>query len=65
MIDTSNDPEVIDSKQSGFITRDGIVIVLCIHRLEYTKWTLQLSMPIAPRQFGMMNSILTTTHSRS
>lgn len=42
MIDTSNDPEVIDSKYSGFITRDGVTIELCIYRLEDTKWTLEV-----------------------
>lgn len=42
MIDTSNDPEVIDSKHSGFITRDGVTVELCIYRLEDTKWTLEV-----------------------
>ena len=42
MIDTSNDPEVIDSKHSGLITRDGVTIELCIYRLEDTKWTLEV-----------------------
>ena len=42
MIDTSKDPEVIDSKHNGFITRDGVTIELCIYRLEDTKWTLEV-----------------------
>lgn len=42
MIDTSNDPEVIDSKHSGVITRDGVTIELRIYRLEETKWTLEV-----------------------
>lgn len=42
MIDTSNDPKVIDSKHCGFITRDGVTVELCIYRLEDTKWTLEV-----------------------
>lgn len=42
MFDTSNDPKVIDSKHSGFITRDGVTVELCIYRLEDTKWTLEV-----------------------
>lgn len=42
MIDTSDDPEVIDSKHSGSVTRDGVTVQLCIYRLEHTKWTLEV-----------------------
>lgn len=42
MIDTSNDPEIIDSKHSGSVTRDGVTIQLCIYRLAHTKWTLEV-----------------------
>jgi hypothetical protein len=42
MIDTSNDPKVIDSKHTGYITREGVTVELCIYRLEHTKWTLEV-----------------------
>ena len=42
MFDTSNDPEVIDSKHSGYITRHGVTVELCIYRLAHTKWTLEV-----------------------
>ena len=42
MIDTSDDPKIIDSKHSGFVTRDGVTVELCIYRLEHTKWTLEV-----------------------
>ena len=42
MIDTSDDPKIIDSKHNGFVTREGVTIELCIYRLEHTKWTLEV-----------------------
>lgn len=42
MIDTSKDPKLIDSKHSGYVTRDGVTVELCIYRLEHTKWTLEV-----------------------
>jgi hypothetical protein len=42
MIDTSNDPKLIDSAHSGAVTREGVTIKLCIYRLEHTKWTLEV-----------------------
>jgi uncharacterized protein len=42
MIDTSNDPKIIDSKHNGHVMRDGVTVELCIYRLENTKWTLEV-----------------------
>ena len=42
MIDTSNVPKIIESRHSGYVTRDGVTIELCIYRLEYTKWALEV-----------------------
>ncbi len=42
MIDTSDDPKIIDSKHSGYVTREGVTIELCIYRLEHTKLTLEV-----------------------
>lgn len=42
MIDTSKDPKLIDSKHSGYVTRDGVTVELCIYRLEHTRWTLEV-----------------------
>jgi hypothetical protein len=42
MIDTSNDPKIIESTHSGVVTREGVTIKLCIYRLERTKWTLEV-----------------------
>jgi len=42
MIDTSNGPKIIDSKHSGYVTRDGVTVELCIYRLVHTKWSLEV-----------------------
>jgi len=38
----SEDPELISSRHSGYFTRDGVTVELCIYRLADTKWTLEV-----------------------
>lgn len=39
----TSDPEIVDSKHSRLVTRDGITVELCIYRLDTGKeWSLEL-----------------------
>jgi uncharacterized protein len=42
MNDNSNNPKLIDSRHSGYVTRDDVTIELCIYRLQHSKWTLEV-----------------------
>src|SRR5438477_8216929 len=36
---SGQDPEIITSKHSGYVTKDDVTVELCIYRLADTKWT--------------------------
>jgi hypothetical protein len=42
MTKNEKDLEIITSRHSGHVTKDGVTVKLCIYRLEYTKWTLEV-----------------------
>lgn len=42
MNDSEKDPEIITPRHSGYVTKDGVTVELCIYRLEDTKWTLEV-----------------------
>lgn len=42
MADNDKDPPIIFSRHSGYVTKDGVTVELCIYRLEHTKWTLEV-----------------------
>ena len=42
MTRSEKDPEIVTSRHSGYVTKDGVTVKLCIYRLEYTKWTLEV-----------------------
>ena len=42
MTSGGQDPEIITSKHSGYVTKDDVTVELCIYRLADTKWTLEV-----------------------
>ena len=38
----TDDPEIIMSRHNGWFSRDGVSVEVCICRLEYTKWSLEV-----------------------
>jgi RPA family protein len=36
------DPEIIKSRHSGTVTKDGVTVEVCIYRLTDTNWTLEV-----------------------
>jgi hypothetical protein len=42
MTRNEKDPEIITSRHSGHVTKDGVTVKLCVCRLEHTKWTREV-----------------------